>query len=772
MQRKITVHLTMFCVILFIVSPFTAAQTDGPDPFRPGGNTRRSGNMITNLEVVDADVTVAFRMISDLTGWSIVMSEEISSRQNAPKVNLWIKHMPPDEVLQEVARLAGLVVERKGNVVHVMSFNDYTRLYGVERRVIPIQHVAAQAMVDTLRPFVQEKRGQVLADQTGSKLVLLAPEPLMESLLRLIAALDTPFEQDMIRVIKVKHLEAESLVPDLEQFLTRAAGSQQSRTLQVLPKLNTNASGSDQETIRAGDSWLVQFMVEPKLNSIVLRGRPAEVQRAIELIEALDQDPQIHVKSHPLRFTNAQEAYITITEIIENEQSGGGRTGRGGENRQTRPRLRVAASVQNNRLIVEGTDADHAYVYRLIDSIDQPLPAGSGGTRVYRLENASAAEVAAVIRALIESQQTMAARADTPSFQSRSTQAPPGSSEPGASSSDAAGAAMGGSTITSQVTEAPEINAIIIRASAAEHEEFSAIIQEMDRPRDQVMLEVMLVTVRSTTGFNLGVEIGAGDVSNRARQVVFSNFGIGRPDSATGEIRIDAPAPFGLNYGFFPSNDLSLVINALQTAGDTRIESIPKILVQDNAPALMQQLNEEPFSQTSQGESSTVTSFGGFVEAGTSLQVVPHISEDDWLRLDYVITLSSFGNRTAEQAAANLPPPRLQNQIEGVVRIPSDYTVVLGGLTGKRRDEITDQIPFLGDIPILGEIFKNRDNDTLDETLFIFIRPVILRDPGFADLLYLSEADVHKALLSRQSQLVNPMKLLTPSDLQLQEDKP
>ena len=178
--------------------------------------------------------------------------------------------------------------------------------------------------------------------------------------------------------------------------------------------------------------------------------------------------------------------------------------------------------------------------------------------------------------------------------------------------------------------------------------------------------------------------------------------------------------------------------------------------------AQFSQLNQEPFETLSQGETTAVTSFGGFVDAGTMLSVIPHLSEHDWLRLEYEIQLSSFSARTAEQLAANLPPPRQQNVISGVVRIPAEHTVVLGGLVSTRKDKVVEGIPFLADIPLLGEVFKNRSSGDNYETLFIFIRPVILRDENFKDLLFLSEQDIKKAKLSREKDPVNPLKMFAP----------
>ena len=152
----------------------------------------------------------------------------------------------------------------------------------------------------------------------------------------------------------------------------------------------------------------------------------------------------------------------------------------------------------------------------------------------------------------------------------------------------------------------------------------------------------------------------------------------------------------GFNFAIFNSSDFSLVLNALETFGETRVQtdSNPHLL-KINAVGMISQISEEPYATTSQGNNSTVSSYGGSVEAGTSLTVIPYISDDNWLRLQYDINLSRFGTRTTEQAQANLPPPVFSNHIQGTVRIPSDYTIVLGSLSSKTRNTSIEQVHFL-----------------------------------------------------------------------------
>lgn len=752
-----TTAKSIFIVAMIIAVP-VQGQQDGLDPFNGSGVTSR--RVMRNVMLDNAEIASVLRIIADATDWSIIMSPGVPKTL---RISLWIKELSASEVLDKVADLAGLVLEREGRTVLVMTFDEYAKKYHVEKLVVPLKHTQAEQIASILKPFVQASKGQgedkVVADASGNNIVLLVREPLKTSLIRLVESLDVPFAKDKVEVIQLKHLEASAIVPDLEKFLSQ--GTTRAGQSIFRSKGEAKATGKAAESQRAGESWLVQFMVEANLNVVVLRGLPADVDRTAKLIAELDVPTDIQVIAYPLEFTDASEVYITLVDLVAQEQF----------DRQTkaRDRLRITASEQNNRIVIEGSPKDHARLAKMIEVIDKPLPPGTGGVRVYRLENASSSEVANVIRDMIEEpdQQTPLARRDgsvepdyvrraqTMGRQAESDQAPaPRAPEPEAQAVDA------GDILPPRVSEAPEINAVIIRASSAEHEAFARVIEEMDMPRDQVLLEVTLMTVQSTEGFDLGVELSGARVGDVTTNVIgLSQFGIGAVNSATGTITLPTPAPLGANLAIFNASDFSLVVNALKTVGDVRITSIPKILVQDNSEAEIRQLNQEPFETTNQVENSVVTTFGGFVDAGTTLTVTPHVSKDGWLRLDYQVQLSSFGTRNAQQL--DLPPPRQENSSRGTVRVPAEHMVAVGGLTGTRIDETEDIVPLLGEIPLIGEAFKKRSRDRTNETLFIFIRPVVLRDPDFQDLLFLSEEEIERARLKRDEP-TNPLKMFVP----------
>jgi general secretion pathway protein D len=167
------------------------------------------------------------------------------------------------------------------------------------------------------------------------------------------------------------------------------------------------------------------------------------------------------------------------------------------------------------------------------------------------------------------------------------------------------------------------------------------------------------------------------------------------------------------------------------------------VLVNDNATGLLTSIAEQPFTSVNASTTVATTSFGGYADAGTTITLTPHISEGDYLQLEYSVELSSFTG--AANAATGSPPPRQTDRVESKVTIPDGATIIVGGLNRDTLNTTVNAIPIIGQIPVLGWLFSARNNMTETSTLFVFLRPTILRDEEFADLRNISEDDLKHA---------------------------
>jgi general secretion pathway protein D len=174
--------------------------------------------------------------------------------------------------------------------------------------------------------------------------------------------------------------------------------------------------------------------------------------------------------------------------------------------------------------------------------------------------------------------------------------------------------------------------------------------------------------------------------------------------------------------------------------------SRPRLLANANQEATFQSVNQEPFVTVSAITTTTsTTAFGGFEQAGTELTITPTILEGDFVYLDVRLVVSNF---TGTAPAAQVPPPRDENKVETSVTVPDRSTIVIGGIIRTEERETVSKVPILGDIPLLGLLFRSTSSDTEDSVLYAFIRPQIFRAPDFSDVREASaraEQDLEKA---------------------------
>jgi general secretion pathway protein D len=316
-------------------------------------------------------------------------------------------------------------------------------------------------------------------------------------------------------------------------------------------------------------------------------------------------------------------------------------------------------------------------------------------------------------------------------------QASTGSAAPG--SVHGAGAGRGGSGVTAfrgrDATVAADVNtnSIVVIAPPDVQRLYADLIARLDVRRPQVQVECTIVTLDTSDGASFGVDIGRLGGFDGSRVISFSSFGVSGVDPLTG--RLTPTGGRGGTFALLSPNIADVVLRALATNTRSRLVSAPQLLVNDNGKGTLASVAVEPFAELlDTGTNQTRTALGGQASAGTSITVEPNISEGDYLQLAYSVELSSFTGT----GGGGLPPPSQKNTIQSAVTIPDGHTIVVGGLSVRNLRAAVDSLPLIGGIPVLEYLFGTRTRSSTDTTLFVFIRPVILRDDKFEDLKYLS----------------------------------
>lgn len=434
----------------------------------------------------------------------------------------------------------------------------------------------------------------------------------------------------------------------------------------------------------------------------------------------------------------------------------------------------VTQDVRTGQIVVVGAPALVDEAAAVAASLDVPVTEQQSPVRFYKLANATAADVLDTLRSL-ESDDSGAqaatppvAAAASPVQPNNNASAPLAGGAPATPGEPAAGGAGGiGSLIphaelsgaAATAVAAPSAihsrravvaadtntNSLIVIAEPTVQKVYEQLIHTLDKRRPQVLIEATIVTLDTSNGFQLGVELsGHSKPGGKNDVITFSNFGLSTPNPSTGQLTL-VPG-LGFNGALISSDLADVILHALSTNSRTKISSAPRILVNDNATGTLQSLSEQPYTSTNIGTPLATTSFAGYAEAGTEITLTPHISEADYLQLEYAVALSSFTG--AAETSQGIPPPRQTDSVQSKVTIPDGSTVIVGGLNRTNDINNIDSIPILGQIPLLGALFSNHTTSRENLTLFVFLRPVILRDDQFEDLKYMSDRDVNSAGVS------------------------
>jgi type IV pilus assembly protein PilQ len=307
-----------------------------------------------------------------------------------------------------------------------------------------------------------------------------------------------------------------------------------------------------------------------------------------------------------------------------------------------------------------------------------------------------------------------------------------------------AGSEDGGSLISARgsVIVDPRTNSLILTETAAKLAEIRDLIELVDIPIRQVMIEARIVIAQSDLQKELGIEWGGGYLDPDKNGNILSVSGdtnnvIGLNDSVIngttpsinypGSLLVDlgvASATSGFAVGF-TSNDLFLTaeLSALEAAGDGEVVSQPKVITGDKQQATIKSGTEVPYQESSaSGETTT-----SFKEAVLKLDVTPNITPDDRILLDLIINQDSVGDLVPSGQGGVIPSIDT-TELTTQVLVGNGETVVLGGVFKTEDIERISKVPFLGDIPYVGAFFSNQTNTSTKTETLIFITPRILAD--------------------------------------------
>lgn len=588
--------------------------------------------------------------------------------------------------------------------------------------------------------------GMIIATDTPTRL---------EALGSLITRIVEEYAKTTFTRIELSHISA----PVARDRMLQLVGQQATSSRLPNGQPDPNASSG----LGSIDNLADRLTVDPQGNALVFRGRPQELALVNQVRDVIDVPNKLVPKKHFVGSAARQVAdiarqrglgevtTITTSQVDPNTGFDFAAAARqqqqlqGVNNQQSTGGPVMVVDEGRGEIIYYGTQEQQDQLAALIKEIDPQSERIV--SIVYRLKNAKADDVAGVINGLLTNSQPVGTSDLLPSetgarntFQpprvNRTRTQPRPNAQPGAAGNSEDGLSL--ESDQAFVIADTKNNQLIVKAPAGQQPEFAKLIERLDLRRPQVYVEAKIVAVTADDRLRLAFETqlvnagGAGGVLN-------SNFGLGT--FATGNaITVPKTVPTGLTgltAAVIRSDQVPIIMRALANETDSRIISSPQLLVDDNEEAEVVSVDRQPIPTISRGtggQGDIITS-NSDAEAGTKLKVTPQISDGGYLRLKYSIELSSFTGEPTN----NLPPPSQVNDLRSdSVTIPSDYTVVVGGLVLDSKTKTIAKVPFFGDIPILGLLAQDRNTGDRKTTLYVFLTPRVLRDPSFTDLRLLT----------------------------------
>lgn len=278
----------------------------------------------------------------------------------------------------------------------------------------------------------------------------------------------------------------------------------------------------------------------------------------------------------------------------------------------------------------------------------------------------------------------------------------------------------------------PRTNQLFVTDTPSKLDEMKALLATLDVPVRQVMIEARIVEARDTFGRNLGVKFGGGAIgANRAfgtnqgsvpgaalsststSAISNSNF-VNLPASAIGGAAAGQVAFSVFNSSL--TRFLSLELSALEAEGDGKIISNPRLVTADQNKALIEQGTEYPYSVTAPNGATTIS----FKKAVLKLEVTPQITPEGDIILDLDVNKDSRGETTTQGVAIDT------KHIKTQVLVENGGTVVIGGIFEMEETNQVNKVPLLGDIPVLGHLFRNSAKASQKREMLIFITPKML----------------------------------------------
>jgi len=467
---------------------------------------------------------------------------------------------------------------------------------------------------------------------------------------------------------------------------------------------------------------------DPGNNTLIITDYADNLLRLGKIIAALDEPPGGDMDVVPIRYAVASDIAVMVNRLLEPSFAPRGDAGR----------VSLLAYPRTNSVVVRAPSQARADLAKaLIEKLDQPT-SQPGNVHVVYLKNAEATKLAQTLRAVVTSDSSAISSA-TPTSSPASLASPSSSSTASttspAPSSSPAQVQLSSGGAAGFIQADPTTNTLIITASESVYRDLRAVIDQLDARRAQVYIESLIVEVSATKAAELGVQwAGAtGDSSSQVRVGGITGFST-RGDNLISQAAANAagallPPGNGLTLGVFNKAGLGALAHALETDSSANILSMPNLVTLDNEEAKIIVGQNVPFIT---GQYTTPASAGAAgvnpfqtverQDIGLTLRVRPQISQGGTVKMAIYQETSTI--QDTSNPAGLITSKR---SLDTNVLVDDGQIIVLGGLIDDNMQDTVEKVPGLGDIPLIGGLFRYKKRSHVKTNLMVFLRPTIIR---------------------------------------------
>ena len=728
-------------------------------------------NLIT-MNFQDVDIPVLAKFISEITGKNFVVDESVRGKVSIISPT---KVTPAQaySIFQSVLQVKGFTTVQAGPVIKIVPAREVresaalttSQQPGEDRgdsyvtRMVRLKNIDAASLVSVVQPMVSHD-GLVAAFPEDNTLILTDNAYNIDRLLRIIGSLDVQGTHQNIEVIPLQLAFADDLAGQIEKIMNGETGPEAAGGRFPRPGLGVVAPSAQ------GPSGGFKVVPDERTNSLIVLAGPVQMRTIKDLIVKLDvHPPNENSRIHVYRLKNASAG--EIVQVLNGLLGGGGAPST------------LSPTTGRNSLGRGGSGGFGG------GSLNSGFGGGIGGLGSYGgggFGGSSGFGSSSASFGGYGSNSGFGGAMGSP-MGNRSSSLGSGGTLSASSGGGGSGSKSPDFENAVNITGDPATNSLIISASPQDYQTIRRVIEELDVPRIQVFVQAIIVEVSAERARDIGVNfqsatnisgstIGVGQLNFGQLQTALANplgltgLGIGLASGSKCTISTAVTAVSSVASGGTTSPTVQVpcdvaLMTALETDTHSNVLSAPTLLTADNEEATIVVGENLPFVGSATATSALSGQIFNSVDrqnVGITLDIIPQVSQEDYVRLDVYEEVSNVVQGTTNQNTNPLGPTTTIRSASTTVMVQDHRTAVIGGLLSNENDIQRSAIPFLSDIPVIGNLLSDNGSDKKKLNLLVFLTPHVIRTREDLRSLALDERQKFSDALGRRELHQMPME--------------